>query len=139
MTFVAKLALVMALVVLGGCGPGPQLSITVQPLAGGIDYKMWLFGASVSCAATASSPTGRTALEGSAACGNSNPDTGLCFMQLDQVLLNTTFRFDSITPGSRAIFGIERDSGLNAIGWACAPVTVTAGNASSVTLTFQAN
>jgi hypothetical protein len=125
-------------VVLSGCGAGPQLSVTIEPLAGGIDYKVWLFGAAVTCSATANTAAGRAVLEGSSQCGDAGVDTSLCFMQLDQVAVNTTFRFDAVTPGSRTLFGIERDTGLNAIGWACGGVTVSSGNASAVTLSFVA-
>ena len=123
------------------CGPGPELSVKIQALAGGVDYRIWLFGAAVTCAGSANSAAERTALEAAPACGTANPDTTTppCFIQLDQIALNTTFRFDSVTPGSRTIFGVERDATQNPIGWACGAVTINSGSAASVTLTFQAN
>jgi hypothetical protein len=125
--------------VLSACGSGPGLSITVEPLAGGVDYKVWLFGAAVSCTGTADVAAGRAVLEAASPCGDAGVDSSACFIQLDVVAVDTPFRFDGVTPGNRTLFGVERDMNENPIGWACGQTTVTSGSASSINLAFQSN
>jgi hypothetical protein len=133
----------MLTLAVSGCGAHePAFSITIEPVSGGSQYEMWLFGQVASCTATAGVPSGRAALEAAPVCpsGQDPNMPPLCFVQKDLVALDTsTFYFSNVTPGTWTLFGDELDTSNNSIAWACASATVTAGAAASVTLSFQAD